>query len=322
MNAFITGGAGFVGWHLCDLMLGEGHSVTCYDILDPLVVNPDLGRVGMHPRFTLVNGDILDLDTLCTTMAGHELVIHAAAQSAVDRSIRDPVSTFRMNALGTVNILEAVRHSGIARVHYVSTDEVFGASNSGSFTEGSPWRPRNPYSAGKAAGEAAILAWGNTYGLAVTVTNGTNNYGERQSLDKVIPRMVVRALLGKTLPVYGDGRQMREWLHVTDHCRAIWHVIQHGLPGQSYCVGGGLIAENIEIVRRLLDILGLDDSRIEFVADRPGHDRRYAVDTSKLRQLGWAPGVPFEQGLRDTVAWYRENRQWWEFFLDENSSNI
>lgn len=316
MKVFVTGGAGFVGWHLCDLMLGEGHTVTCYDILDPLVVNPDLGRVGTHPGFTLVNGDVLDLDSLHAAMVGHEIVIHAAAQSAVDRSIREPISTFQVNALGTVNVLEAARHAGIARVHYVSTDEVFGATTSGSSTEDSPWRPRNPYAAGKAAGEAAMLAWGNTYGLAVTTTNGTNNYGERQGLDKVIPRMVVRALLGKTLPVYGDGRQAREWLHVTDHCRAIWHVIKHGTPGESYCVGGGSTTENLDVVRRLVGLLGLDDSRIEFVEDRPGHDRRYAVDATKVQQLGWAPRVSFEEGLRDTVVWYGENRQWWEHFLD------
>lgn len=316
MKVFVTGGAGFIGWHLCDLILGEEHTVTCYDILDPLVVNPDLGRVGEHSRFTLVKDDVLDLDALHTAMTGHDLVIHAAAQSAVDRSIREPISTFQVNALGTANVLEAARHAGIARLHYVSTDEVFGVATSGSFTEDSPWRPRNPYAAGKTAGEAAMLAWGNTYGLAVTTTNGTNNYGERQGLDKVIPRMVVRALLGKTLPVYGDGRQTREWLHVTDHCRAIWHVIKHGTPGENYCVGGGSTTENLDVVRRLISLLELDDSRIEFIEDRSGHDRRYAVDAGKLQQLGWAPGVSFEEGLRDTVAWYRENRQWWECFLD------
>jgi len=316
MKVLVTGGAGFVGWHLCDLILGEGHTVTCYDILDPLVVNPDLGRVGSHPRFTLVRGDVLDPVALRSAMIGHDLVIHAAAQSAVDRSIKEPVTTFQVNALGTVNVLEVAQQLGVRRFHYVSTDEVFGAAFLGSFTEDSPWRPRNPYAAGKVAGEAAVLAWSNTYGMVITVTNGTNNYGERQGLDKVIPRLVVRGLLGQTLPVYGDGRQMREWLHVTDHCQAIWRVIQGGIPGQSYCVGGGTVTENIQVARCIIEELKLDESRIQFVADRsrsrPPLCRRLI---GKLRQLGWIPTVPFEEGLRKTIRWYRENRSWWEGFL-------
>ncbi len=246
-------------------------------------------------------------------MKHQDLIIHAAAQSAVDLSIKDPVTTFVTNSLGTVHVLEAMRHSGVKRLHYVSTDEVFGAATIHPFTEHSLVQPGNPYSAGKAAAESTIFAWANTYGIEVTITNGCNNYGARQAPEKLIPRLAIRGVLGKTLPVYGNGQQVREWVHVDDHAQAIWHVIQHGELGHRYCVGGTAV-NNMQVVRKILETLVMDESKIEFVEDRLGHDVRYAVDMTKLRDLGWKPKINLEDGLRDTILWYRDNSQWWKYF--------
>lgn len=310
MKVFITGGAGFVGWHLSRQLLSAGHSVTVFDLLDPVSVNPDLGVLQNTQGFRLVFGNILDLDLLAHTLKGHDVIIHAAAQSSVDRSIRDPHVTFIANAVGTVSVLEAARSVGVNRVHYVSTDEVFGPAQLTSRVQ----RPTNPYSAGKAAGEAAVSAWTNTYGLHVTTTNSANTYGPRQAPEKLIPRLIVRAIHGNTLPIYGDGRQSREWLFVTDHCSAIICATFKGSPGESYGIGTGELVENVHVARLIVDSLGLSRRLLVHVKDRPGHDKSYSVNAERLRELGWSPRISFSQGLRTTIDWYKQNQSWWTWF--------
>jgi dTDP-glucose 4,6-dehydratase len=303
----VTGGAGFIGSHLCRELVDLGNETT----VNPVTIRDLLDS----PNFELVEGDILDERKLREEFRGVDAIIHAAAISSVDRSIRRPRETVMINALGTYAVLESARQVGVKRVHYVSTDEVFGHAKSGSFTESSPVGPRNPYAAGKLAGEAFMGAWGTTFGMEVTITNSVNNYGPYQTPDKLIPRMCTRGLVGNTLPVYGDGKQLREWLFVDDHVKAILHVLNHGAFGERYCVGSGEVRENIEIVRRIMGFLGLSDEIVEYVEDRKGHDLRYAVDSSKLRSLGWKPEGAFEEGLDETIAWYKNNRAWWEYYL-------
>jgi dTDP-glucose 4,6-dehydratase len=312
MKVFVTGGAGFIGWHLSRQLVKGGHLVTAYDILDKRAVNPDLGNLSDMRGFRLHRGDICDMDYLARSMAGHDLVIHAAAQTVVDRSIVKPRETFLTNAFGTASVLEAARHANINRFHYVSTDEV-SSSIDATFTG----RPRNPYSAGKAAGEAAAFAWMNTYGLQVTITNGANTYGPRQSPALFIPRMIVRARLGESLPIYGDGMQSRDWLFVEDHCAGIIRAVFDGTPGHAYSIGSANLIENIWVARRILRELGLSDDRLQYVEDRPGHDRAYQIDTDKIRALGWRQKTPLEEGLPMTVRWYLTNESWWQWFQSE-----
>lgn len=319
----MTGGAGFIGLHLCEALLRQRHTVTCYDSLAPQLVNPHAaqeleGRTG----FRLVPGDVLDLAALQRAFTDHDVVIHAAAIASVDRSIRSPVDAIDTNARGTLYVLEAARRCGIERVHYVSTDEVYGHTEAGTFDERSPSRPRNPYAAGKAGGEAVLHAYGASYGLKVTITNACNTYGPRQALDRLIPRLIVRAILGKSLPVYGDGQHIREWLHVDDHVAAILEVLDKGAPGGTYCVGSGERVSNLSIAQQIAEHVGLGQDGIELVEDRRGHDRRYAVDSSRLQELGWRPEQGFDAGLIETVKWYLDNRIWWEHFVRTVGGNV
>jgi dTDP-glucose 4,6-dehydratase len=221
----------------------------------------------------------------------------------------------RKNVNGTCNVVDAARQVGVNRVHYVSTDEIFGHATNGSFSEESPSAPRNPYAAGKLGGEGIVQAYGGTFGMYMTITNSVNNYGRHQSPDKLISRLTIRGLQGKTLPIYGDGKQVREWIDVRDHAAAITHVLEHGGKGERYCVGTGETHENIEVIGTIYKRLGLGETALEYVPDRKGHDIRYSVNASKIRALGWAPKNDFRDSLAETVDWYADNREWWKYYL-------
>lgn len=312
---FVTGGAGFIGSHVSENLLNQGYHVTCFDAVDQRIVSTQtVGRLVDHPNFRLVVGDLLDFQKLSREIDTADVVIHLAAISSVDRSIRNPHRTFTTNVMGTVNVLEAARLKGIKRVHFASTDEVYGhlQRERGQFSEQSQLRPRNPYAASKAAAEHVIFSYGTTYGMDVTATEGVNTYGPRQALEKLIPRLTVRGLLGKSLPVYGQGHQVREWLHVGDHAEAILFVAEHGKSGERYCVGSGEIRQVIDIVNQIVFQLGLNSAVIENVPDRPGSDKKYSVRTGKLAQLGWKAHRQFGEHLPNTIQWYIDHKPWWE----------
>ncbi len=314
-RVLVTGGVGFLGAHLCRELLRQGHEVTCYDLLDGDLVNPATAReLRAYPKFRFVKGDILRPRSLRRRMTGHAVVIHCAAVASVDRSLKLPHKAVEVNVIGTLNVLEAARESGVPRVHYVSTDEVWGEIAEGAFTESSPAHPRNPYAAGKAGGEAVALAWGTTFGIDVTVTNSCNTYGPFQKPDKLVPRSIVRAIRGQRLTVYGDGQHVREWVHVDDHVAAILLVLEKGTLGERYCVGTGERFTALEVVRMVGDHFGCPEDRIEYQYDRMVNDRRYALDATKLRELGWSPTYDFEKGLIQTLEWYEHNEKWWRHF--------
>ena len=259
-----------------------------------------------------VEGAIEDRDAVWGAMEGADAVVNFAAESHVDRSIagQDPFAL--THVIGTSVLLEAARELGVSRYLQVSTDEVYGSIDSGSFTETSPLDPSSPYSATKAAGDLLVSAHHHTYGLEAVICRGSNNYGPRQYPEKLIPLCVLNALHGDSLPVYGDGRQVRNWLYVEDFARAIHLVLEKGEPGQAYNVGGPDECENLEVVKRILALAGRDDSLIEHVTDRPGHDRRYSLSSDRVRELGWEAQTHFAEGLERTVEWYRDNEWWWE----------
>lgn len=313
---FVTGGLGFVGSRICGLLLKQGAEVITYDNVDKKSTNPKtIENLQKHPRLEIVEGDILDEKKLEKELKNSDAIIHAAAISSVDRSIKEPALTTKINVLGTLNVLESAKKKGVKRVHFVSTDEVFGQAVEHSFNEQSLFAPRNPYASSKLASEALMQSWSETFGMEITITNSVNNYGPYQSPEKLIPRLCVRGINGNTLPVYGNGKQVREWLFVDDHAKAILHVLNHGTFNQRYCVGSGETRENIEIVKRIISSLGLKDEVIEYVSDRKGHDIRYAVDSSKIHSIGWKPEKSFEEGLTETIEWYKNNRSWWEYYL-------
>ncbi len=317
-KVFITGGTGFIGSALSRRFLSEGKNVDCFDILDPKSVSPvTVSELQRNSRFNLIRGDLRDTDVLeeALRVSKPDLVVHCGAISAVDRSIKNPGETFDTNITGTKNVVEGMRFAGIKRIHYISTDEVFGQALSGSFDENSPMNPRNPYAAGKAGGEMVVLAWSQTYGLEPTITNCGNNYGPYQAPDKLIPRLTVRGIQGNSLPVYGTGQQEREWVHVDDHVDAVMKVIEQGTIGERYCVGSGESLKNIDVVNAIMNVIGLDDSVIEHVEDRPGHDFRYSIDSSKIRGLGWVPDRG-AAALADVIHWYKSNPEWWSHFTN------
>jgi len=306
MKLLVTGAAGFIGSTYVRLA-GAEHEVV---VLDKLTY---AGRRENLPEGTeLIVGGIEDPAVVRDAMAGVDAVVNFAAESHVDRSIADQDVFARTHVIGTGTLLDAARELGVERYVQVSTDEVYGSIESGSFTESSPLDPSSPYSATKAAGDLLVAAHVHTYGIAASIVRGSNNYGPRQYPEKLIPLMVLNALHGDSLPVYGDGRQVRNWLYVEDFCRGIHAVLLNGRPGEAYNVGGPDECENIEVVRRVIELTGAEESLIEHVADRPGHDRRYSLSSEKLRsELGWEAQVHFAEGLERTVAWYRENEAWW-----------
>jgi dTDP-glucose 4,6-dehydratase len=315
-NIMVTGGAGFIGSNFVRMMLREhpDYHILVFDKMT-YAGNPDnLLDVRSDPRFNMVEGDIADAAKVEATVQdyGIDAIVNFAAETHVDRSIEAPGSFIQTNVFGVYALLEATRKSGVERMLHVSTDEVYGAVLEGSSTEEDKLEPRSPYSAAKASGDLMCRAYFVTHGTPVMVTRGSNTYGPYQYPEKLLPLFITNALEDKTLPMYGDGKNVRDWMHVLDHCRGIDTVLHKGQTGEIYNVGGGNERENIEVIYALLDLLGKPRSLIHYVQDRPGHDRRYSIDTTKLRGLGWEPQHSFEDGLRETVEWYRDNPWWWQ----------
>ena len=311
MKILVTGAAGFIGSTYVRVALESGG--------DEIVVLDKLTYAGrrenlrdVEDRIEFVEGAIEDRELVRQVMEGCDAVVNFAAESHVDRSIADQDAFARAHVIGTSVLLDAAREHGVSRYLQVSTDEVYGSIEKGSFTERSPLNPSSPYSATKAAGDLLVSAHVHTYGIEAVICRGSNNYGPRQYPEKLIPLCVLNALAGDKLPVYGDGHQVRNWLYVEDFARAIDLALRQGLPGEVYNVGGPDETANIDVVRRILAATGRDESLIEYVTDRPGHDRRYSLSSDKIRALGWEPSRRFAEGLQQTVEWYRDNEWWWE----------
>jgi dTDP-glucose 4,6-dehydratase len=306
----VTGAAGFIGSSYVRLVVGErDDEVVVLDKLTYAGRRENLADV--EDRIEFVEGGIEDRELVNEVLPGCDAVVNFAAESHVDRSIADQDAFARTHVIGTSVLLDATREHGVERYVQVSTDEVYGSIASGSFTEESPLNPSSPYSATKAAGDLLVSAHVNTHGIAASICRGSNNYGPRQYPEKLIPLCVLNALAGDRLPVYGDGLQVRNWLFVDDFARAIDLVLKAGEPGEVYNVGGPDEEANLELVRRVLELTGRDESLIEHVTDRPGHDRRYSLSSEKVRALGWEPRTRLADGLPLTVDWYRENEWWW-----------
>ncbi|HEU5108368.1 MAG TPA: dTDP-glucose 4,6-dehydratase [Micromonosporaceae bacterium] len=313
MRILVTGGAGFIGSQFVrGVLTGEypGLDAARVTVLDKLTYSGDpanLDPVADDPRLTFVRGDVCDERAVDAALAGHDAVVHLAAETSVDRSISGGGVFVRTNVLGTQVLLDAAARHGVARFIQVSTDEVYGSIERGSWDETCPPAPNSPYSASKAGADLLALAHHRTHGVPVVVTRCANNYGPRQYPEKIIPLFLLNLFEGSTVPLYGDGGQVRDWLHVEDHCRALALVLAGGRPGEIYNVGGGTELTNRELAERLVALCGAGPDRIRQVTDRKGHDRRYSVDDSKIRrELGYAPLVPFDEGLASTARWYRE----------------
>ena len=312
MRLLVCGGAGFIGSAFVRGRLhDEGDDVVVLDKLTYAGREENLAEVRDHPRLTFLQGGIEDAASVDEAVQGCDAVVNFAAETHVDRSIADPDAFMVTNLQGTHVLLEVARERDLRYVQ-VSTDEVYGSIEEGTFTESSPLAPSSPYSASKAGGDLLVASYFETFGLAATICRGSNNYGPYQHPEKLIPLMVLNALAGDRLPVYGDGMNVRNWIFVEDFARAIGHVLEHGAPGEAYNAGGPDEEPNLEVVRRILALCERDDSLIEFVDDRPGHDRRYSLSSDKVRALGWEPLTRFEDGLERTVEWYRDNAWWWE----------
>ena len=310
MKLLVCGAAGFIGSTFVELRVREhGDEVTVLDALTYAGREENLRDVSSEISF--VQGAIEDPDAVAAAIGDAEAIVNFAAETHVDRSIADPFAFSVTNGQGTHVLLEAARERGLRYVQ-VSTDEVYGSIETGSFTEASPLQPSSPYSATKTGADLLVLSYFHTYGLETLVVRGSNNYGPRQYPEKLIPLMILNALAGDHLPVYGDGRNVRNWLYVEDFGRGIGHALTHGKPGEVYNCGGPDECENIEVVHRILELAGADDSLIEYVTDRPGHDRRYSLSSDKLAKLGWRAQTRFADGLERTVDWYRDNTWWWE----------
>ncbi|MDC0715241.1 dTDP-glucose 4,6-dehydratase [Stigmatella sp. ncwal1] len=318
MNVLVTGGCGFIGSNLVKYLRKHrpDWKVVNLDKLTYAGNLENLSELEGDPKHVFVRGDIGSQDLIEHLLVQHSIdaVMHLAAESHVDRSILGPEVFVTTNVLGTQRLLEASRARGLKRFLMVSTDEVYGSLGpTGAFSEQSPLQPSSPYSSSKTSSDLIALAYHHTFGLDVVVTRCSNNYGRYQFPEKLIPLMVVNALHDKPLPVYGDGGNVRDWLHVEDHCAALLQALEKGKAGEVYNIGGGAERKNIDIVKAVLGLLGKPESLIKFVKDRPGHDRRYAIDPSKIKaELGWTPSQTFEQGLAETVKWYVEHPAWWE----------
>jgi len=319
MKLLVTGGAGFIGSNFVRQVLSGAYpglaaaDVVVLDALTYAGSKTDLAPVWDSPRLTFVHGDICDVEVVDHVVAEADQVVHFAAESHVDRSILGMADFVRTNVLGTQTLLDAALRHGVERFVHVSTDEVYGSIESGSWPETHALQPNSPYAASKASSDLIALAYQRTHGVPVVVTRCSNNYGPYQFPEKVIPLFVTNLLDGKSVPLYGDGRNVRDWLHVDDHCRGIELVRAGGREGEIYNIGGGTELSNRDLTARLLAAVGADWSSVQPVEDRKGHDQRYSVDITKISdQLGYAPMVPFERGLTETVEWYRDNREWWE----------
>ena len=321
MNLIVTGGAGFIGANFVyyELRTHPEDRIVCYDVLTYAGNIATLDEAKRSPNFTFVRGDIADRAAVYALFEREkpDVVINFAAESHVDRSIENPEIFLQTNIIGTSILLDACRKYGITRYHQVSTDEVYGDLPLDRpdlfFTEETPLHTSSPYSSSKAGADLLVQAYARTYGLPVSISRCSNNYGAFQFPEKLIPLMIIRALRGEKLPVYGDGLNVRDWLHVDDHCAAIDAIVRRGDAGEIYNVGGHNERSNIDVVRTILRLLGKEEELISYVEDRKGHDRRYAIDPAKIgRDLGWQPETSFEDGIRSTIRWYEEHQEWWE----------
>lgn len=316
MKILVTGGAGFIGSNFIRYWLrnNPGDEIVNFDLLTYAGNLDNLRDLAGDPRYRFIQGDIVDAASVEAALDSVELIVHFAAESHVDRSIKDSGAFIRTNVEGTRVLLEAARKRMI-RFHHVSTDEVFGSlgADDPRFNEKTPYDPRSPYSASKAASDHLVRAYYHTYGLPVTISNCSNNYGPYQYPEKLIPLFVTNLLEGRKLPIYGEGNNIRDWIHVDDHNRGVEAIIKRGRLGETYCLGGDGEKTNLEITKLILEIMGAGEEMIEHIADRPGHDRRYAIDHSKASaELDWRPLIPFADGLRATIDWYRDNPGWWQ----------
>ena len=312
----VTGGAGFIGSNFVRLVLQQGrHEVVNFDALTYAGNLENLRDVEQHPKYRFVKGDVTRRADVEGAFAAHapDAVVHFAAESHVDRSVLDASPFVLTNVLGTQDLLDVARQRKVTRFVHVSTDEVYGSLGpTGLFTEATPLQPNSPYSASKTGSDLLVRAAHHTHGFPALITRCSNNYGPFQFPEKLIPLMIANALEGKRLPVYGDGKNVRDWIYVTDHCEAIVCVLEKGRDGEVYNIGGNSERENLGVVRQILRLLGKGEDCIQYVTDRPGHDRRYAIDNTKIRsELGWVPRHTFEQALAKTVEWYVANREWW-----------
>ncbi|MDT0446487.1 dTDP-glucose 4,6-dehydratase [Streptomyces johnsoniae] len=317
MRVLVTGGAGFIGSHYVRTMLGggyPGYERARVTVLDKMTYAGNRENLPLgHPLLKLIEGDVCDSALLRDLLPGHDAVVHFAAESHVDRSLTSPGAFMRTNVVGTQVLLDACVATGVPRIVHVSTDEVYGSVAEGSSTEDWPLLPNSPYAASKASSDLIARAFWRSHGLDLSITRCSNNFGPHQHPEKLIPLFITNLLEGSDVPLYGDGLNVREWLHVDDHSRAVQLVLAGGRAGEIYNVGGGNERTNLAVTERLLDLCGADPGRVRHVPDRKGHDLRYSLDETKIREeLGYAPRVDFEEGLAQTVAWYRDNVHWWK----------
>ncbi len=313
MKLFVTGAAGFIGSnYVHQVIANSDDEVTVFDALTYAGNLDNLRDLEGNPRYSFVKGDICDRQAVTEAMAGHDAVVHFAAESHVDRSIESPDEFVRTNCDGTNVVCDVSRKVGVDRFLHISTDEVYGSIDEGSFSERDPLGPRSPYSASKAGSDLIALSYFTTYELPVIITRSSNNFGPYQFPEKVIPLFVTNLLDGKKVPLYGDGLNVRDWCFVEDNCAGVDLVLRKGVVGEIYNIGAGNEVPNRHLTDRLLELCGADESSIEYVADRLGHDRRYSIDTSKVEALGWKPKRELDEALEETVTWYRNNRWWWE----------
>ena len=316
-NIIVTGGCGFIGSNFVHYVVAN-HSETHVTVLDKLTYAGNRENIAGLPgdRVEFVHGDICDADLLDRLVPGHDAIVHYAAESHNDNSIADPEPFLRTNVEGTYRLLEAARKCGV-RYHHISTDEVYGdlaLDDPARFMEETPYRPSSPYSSTKAASDLLVRAWHRTYGVRATISNCSNNYGPYQHVEKFIPRQITNILMGVRPKLYGDGLNVRDWIHTDDHSSAVWTILTKGRIGETYLIGADGERNNLTVLRDILEMMGKAPNDFDWVKDRPGHDRRYAIDSTKLRtELGWTPEhTDFREGLEQTIHWYEENRAWWE----------
>jgi dTDP-glucose 4,6-dehydratase len=315
MKLLVTGGAGFIGSNFIRQMMNShpDWEVINLDVLTYAGNLDNLKGIEKNPHYTFIKGDICNRDIVNAILDKHKVdaIVHFAAESHVDRSIEDASAFVMTNVLGTHTLLECARTHHISKFIHISTDEVYGSAMEGSFKETDILAPSSPYSASKAGSDLLALSYFTTYNLPVIITRCTNNFGPYQFPEKLIPLFVTNLLDGKKVPVYGTGKNVRDWIHVSDHCRAVEFLLKRGNPGEIYNIGGGNEKTNLEITKKILDILNKDDSMIEYVTDRLGHDFRYSLDCSKLQAMGWKPQYSFDEALEETITWYTRNEWWW-----------
>ena len=316
MKLLVTGGAGFIGSNFILYWLEKypADEIINLDALTYAGNLENLKAVETNPHYRFIKGDIADADLVDSLMSEIDVIVHFAAESHVDRSIINSADFVRTNVEGTRVLLDAAKRHGGIRFHHISTDEVFGALpiDGGRFNEKTPYDPRSPYSASKASSDHLVRAYYHTHNLPVTISNCSNNYGPFQFPEKLIPLFITNLIDGKKVPVYGQGSNVRDWIHVRDHNRGVDMILKKGRIGETYCLGGASERTNLQITHKILELMGLGEEMIEYVSDRPGHDLRYAIDFSKAKaELGWEPEISFESGLAETVAWYRDNEAWW-----------